>query len=61
MKKLEKYFSKHVFFNSASHVLAGVGIGILVTYPIIGAHPMRWGVAFLVAGLFGHLWAYTQK
>lgn len=61
MKKLEKYFSKHVYFNGTIHTLAGIGIGILVTYPIIGIHPMRWGLAFLIAGILGHVWAYTQK
>ncbi|KKT75007.1 MAG: hypothetical protein UW69_C0022G0017 [Microgenomates group bacterium GW2011_GWA2_44_7] len=61
MKKLETYLAKHVYYNSAIHVLAGIGIGILITYPLIGAHPVRWGLLFLAAGVLGHLWVYSQK
>ncbi|MCL5125329.1 MAG: hypothetical protein M1511_12685 [Deltaproteobacteria bacterium] len=61
MKKLMKYFSKHVFYNGLVHVCIGVGLGILVTYPLIGDHPVRWGIAFLAVGVLGHVWAYTQK
>lgn len=60
-KKIETYFKKHVYYNSAVHVLAGVGIGILLTYPLAGAHPVRWGGLFLAAGLLGHMYPLLKK
>lgn len=56
-KKANKYFSKSPGFNGFIHVLAGIGIGILITYPYIGSHPVRWGIAFIVVSILGHLWA----
>ena len=60
-KKIEAYFKKHAYYNSAVHVLVGVGIGILLTYPLAGAHPGRWGGLFLTAALLGHLYPLTIK
>lgn len=61
MMKLYKkglvYFSRHPLHNALSHILVGMGLGMLLTYPMAGAHPVRWGVAFLVVGILGHLWA----
>lgn len=53
-RKILSYFKKHPCFNSTVHVLLGVGIGMLVTYPFVGIHPLRWGLGFLVVGLLGH-------
>ena len=61
LKKIDNYLSKHVHYNSFIHVLAGIGIGILITYPLIGAHPVRWGLAFLAIGILGHLYPLTTK
>ncbi|MBI2596081.1 hypothetical protein HYW46_05105 [Candidatus Daviesbacteria bacterium] len=61
MKKLESYFGKHVYFNSAVHVLVGMGIGMLLTYPVFGAHTMRWGIALLALGILGHAYPYFVK
>lgn len=61
MKEIEKYFAGHVRYNSTIHVLAGIGIGILITYPLIGAHPVRWGITFLALGILGHLYPLIQK
>lgn len=60
-KQIEKYFSKHVFFNSAVHALVGIGVGILLANPFAGVHPIRWGVAFLAVGILGHLYPLTSK
>lgn len=56
MKRIETYFKKHPNYNSAVHILAGIGIGVLFTYPLVKTHPLRWGVAFLIVGLAGHLY-----
>lgn len=53
-RKTNGYFKNHVLFNSTVHVLIGIGIGILFTYPFVGIHPLRWGLGFLVVGLLGH-------
>jgi len=61
LQQIEKYFASHVRYNSLVHVIAGIGIGILITYPLIGAHPIRWGLVFLGLGVLGHLYPLIQK
>lgn len=61
INKAKKYFAGHVLFNGATHILAGIGIGLLIARPLAGVHPVRWGLAFLGIGIVGHLWAATQK
>lgn len=60
-KQSEKYFSKHPTYNALVHALGGVGIGILITYPFVGVHPVRWGVAFLLLSLLGHIYPAVGK
>ncbi|MBI1864007.1 hypothetical protein HYS03_02240 [Candidatus Woesebacteria bacterium] len=60
-KKVMKYFEKHPIYNSTVHVVAGVGIGILITYPYVGAHPVRWGLSLLTLGVLGHLMPIWMK
>lgn len=60
LKKIEKYFAKNPMFNSLVHVVAGMGIGVLMTYPMVGVHPVRWGVALLALGLVGHIYPLLQ-
>ena len=61
MKQVERFFTKHTSYNAAVHGVAGIGIGMLLTYPLAGIHPVRWGVAFLVLGLLGHLYPLLTK
>ncbi len=61
MQQIEKYFANHVRYNSLVHVIAGIGIGILITYPLIGAHPVRWGIALVAVGILGHLYPLMLK
>lgn len=61
LKKAEKYFAKHTWYNGFVHVLAGMGIGILITYPVAGSHPVRWGLALLGLAILGHLWPLIEK
>lgn len=56
-----KYFSKKPLDNAVVHILFGMGTGFLLTYPMVGAHPLRWGIAFLAIALFGHIWAGSQS
>lgn len=59
-KGVRKYFSKNPDSNSVTHLLLGIGIGVLVTYPYVGSHPVRWGFGFLAAGALGYLMAYKK-
>lgn len=59
-RRAEKYFSKHPNVNALVHAVAGIGIGFLLTYPLAGSHPVRWGVTFLVLAALGHLYAASQ-
>lgn len=60
-KTIENYFKGHVSYNSAVHLLMGFGLGILVTYPLVGPHPVRWGLLFLGLGTAGHLYPVFIK
>ncbi len=54
-KKINKYLGQHVFYNALVNMIAGIGIGILITYPFVGIHPMRWGIALIIIGLAGNM------
>lgn len=34
--------------------LIGLGLGIILSRPVFWAHPVRWGMGFMVAGLLVH-------
>lgn len=59
-KQIKKYFEKNAYYNSAVHLLIGVGIGILLA-PSTGIHPVRWAVALIAIGVFGHLYPVLIK
>ncbi len=59
-KRMLKYFGKNPNFSSWVHFFGGVGVGFLLTYPLAGSHPVRWGVAFVAISILGHIWAATQ-
>lgn len=61
LKKMDNYFGKHSYFNASVHFFAGLGAGALVTYPLFGAHPVRWGITFIVISILGHLYASKAK
>lgn len=61
MKVIKKYFKEHPTYNGFVHILIGIGIGALITYPYFGTHPLRWGVALIVLGLLGHLYPLAIK
>lgn len=50
-KKIQKY----------SLILVGVGVGILITYPLVVTHPVRWGVLFIGLGLLAHFTRLKNK
>lgn len=54
-KRVQKYFTKHPMENAAAHLFLGMGAGFLFTYPLAGAHPVRWGAVFVLLGLGMHI------
>ncbi len=56
-KRATHYFSKYPSYNGFVHLLGGIGIGILITYPLVGSHPVRWSIVFIGMAVFGHWWA----
>lgn len=60
-QKLLKYFSRHPTYSAIVHLLIGIGVGILITYPVVGSHPLRWGLAILTVGLLAHLYPLLVK
>lgn len=60
-KKIKAYFKAHVCYNSTVHFLAGMGVGVLVTYPYVRTHPLRVGVALLGLALLGHLYPLLKS
>lgn len=61
LKKTEKYFKEHTAYNALVHALGGVGVGILITYPFVRSHPIRWGIVFLALSILGHLLPAFKK
>lgn len=48
-------------FNSTIHFIGGIGIGILLTYPLVGQHPVRWGISFIILAVLGHIYALKAR
>lgn len=42
-------------------IVIGIGLGALLTYPIFGTHPVRWGIALIVIGAIGLFYPSLQK
>lgn len=61
MKQITGYFKTHPVYNSMIHLLIGLGIGALLTYPVFGSHPLRWGLVLVTIGLLGHLYPLVLK
>ena len=55
------YFKKHPNYNATIHVIGGMAIGILITYPFIGAHPLRWGLTLGAISSLGNVYAFLAK
>ena len=56
MNKALAFAKKYPVYVAVVHAIGGIGIGILIASPIAGVHPVRWGVAFIIVSLFGHLY-----
>lgn len=61
LKKIAKFFVKYPEYNAIVHALGGIGVGILITYPFVGSHPVRWGTGFLALALLGHIYPIIKS
>lgn len=61
LPQIDKYFRQHPRYNSIVHLLAGMGFGVLITYPLVQSHPLRWSFAFVMLALLGHLIPLSKK
>lgn len=52
---------KDLSCQTIAYVLAGVSIGILITYPIVTSHPIRWALIILTISLACHLYPRYLK
>ena len=57
MKKGLAFMKKHPAYNAMVHAVGGIGIGVLITYPLVGVHPVRIAIVFIVLSLLGLLYA----
>ena len=55
-----KYYGKHPCYAGFVHLIIGIGLGILISRPL-GVHPVRFGVALLIIGGLGKLYALINK
>ncbi len=55
-KIMLKFFRSHPRYNSFVHAVIGMGVGIMITYPWVGEHPVRWGLVLLGIGIIAHLY-----
>lgn len=60
-KKITKYLKDHPNYNAFVHMFAGAAVGIMITNPFVGEHPVRWAVAFLGLATLGHLYPLITK
>jgi hypothetical protein len=58
--KVMKYFKAHPTYNSVIHVLAGMGLGIVMARPFID-HPVKWGLVLVGLGILGHLYPLMME
>jgi len=56
IKPLYNYFTHHIFFADAIHVLLGLGVAFL----LVGESWMNWGWICLGASVLGHVYAFIK-
>ena len=56
MRRMYAYFKKHTAITDAIHVSLGLGVGLLVA----GFPWFYIGLAFIIIGLLGHIYAFMR-
>lgn len=60
-KQSLRYMGKHPWFNMWTHIIAGLGIGIVLARPLATDHPVRWGIGLLLISGAMHLYAMMER
>lgn len=60
-KTIMAYFKLHPMYSGAVHLIAGIGIGALLAYPIFGLHPVRWGIGLIALAILGKVYPLMMK
>lgn len=60
-KKAIAYFGHHVEFNALTHLIGGIGLGIVIAAPLAYPHPLRWALILLAIGICCHIYAVNAK
>jgi len=47
--------SQHPHYSAVVNVLLGMGLGVLLTYPVVQEHPLRWAAGFIILATLGYL------
>lgn len=58
MKKALAFSKKYPAYIATIHAIGGMGVGIIIASPLAGTHPIRWGLAFILVSLLGHLYLW---
>ncbi|HSD98275.1 MAG TPA: hypothetical protein VLB73_01075 [Patescibacteria group bacterium] len=59
-KRAMAFFSEHVEYNALTHVLGGIGLGLILAglaYP----NQINWALGLLALSILGHLYTLTVK
>lgn len=60
-KKITKYLNDHPNYNAFLSIFAGMAVGVMMTYPFVGPHPVRWAVVLLGIATLGHIYPLFTK
>lgn len=61
IQQIERYLSKYPRYNAVVHAVGGIGVGVLIARPLVGTHPVRWGLMLLVLSVLAHLKPLMMK
>lgn len=60
-EKIEKYWSKHVYFANIAHVIGGLGLGLLIYKYVERYNVFYLGILMIALSLLAHVYAYLAK
>ncbi len=61
LEKIQKYWSKHVYFANIVHVIGGTGLGLLLYNFLEKYNAFYVGLTLILFSLLGHFYAYLAK
>lgn len=61
VKRVHDYFSENIWYTKLVYMIGGIGVGIIISGPFAGVHPVRWGLAFILLAALLHLYPLLSK